>query len=337
MKNAIFFRACVSAVVLFGALVTSATTQASRTAATPACSMSDVSVVVSWHKVGVGLPGGGGLEGSIGFAKKGAGTCSLSGWPRTRLYDAQLRTLPVDQRRLPALSGDMRAVLLTNTAAVRQRATAAVSWANWCKETISRPISIGIRLLPGPTFYRFPVTLGAGLTPSCVNPTASSLIDIHPFAAARAQGSRRAAGTCRNIQLLIRAQSSNGAAGTIGIIYRIHNMWNRSCVLAGYPGVQLLDRKFQSIPTRVHRGGGFAGPVPVRTTPIGGFGNAYFALFYSDVPAVNERPCATAGYVMIFAPNNFLPVVTYAFTKGGSITECTGNVYVSPVTAQPRY
>lgn len=151
------------------------------------------------------------------------------------------------------------------------------------------------------------------MTPSCVNPTASSVIDIYPFTAASGQGSRQVAGTCQNIPLLIRAQSSNGTAGTIGIIYRIHNMWNQSCILAGYPGVQLLDRKFQSLPTRVHRGGGFVGPVPVRTIPIPAFGNAYFTLFYSDVPAVNQPPCVTAGYVMIFAPNNFLPVVTQAW------------------------
>ncbi len=315
MKRQLFFHGSVSAAVLVCALAISTTTHASRTATTPACSMNDVTVVVSWHKVGTGLPGGGGLEGSIGFAKKGTGSCSLSGWPRVRLYDAQLHALPVEQRRLPAPSGSMQTVVLTNTAAMTRRATVPMSWSHWCKGTVNRPISIGIRLLPSPTFYRVPLASGGNVVTSCVNPTASSVIDIRPFAASQIHNSPQSARTCQNLQLLIRAQSSSGAAGTIGIIYRIHNMSNQPCTLTGYPGVQFLDRNFQSLPTAVHRGGGMVGSIPVRSIAIGAFGNAYFALFYSDVPAVNQPPCATAGYLMIFAPNDFLPVVTYAFTN----------------------
>jgi hypothetical protein len=141
---------------------------------------------------------------------------------------------------------------------------------------------------------------------------------------------------CQNIQLLIRPQTSQGAAGTIAILYHIHNMRSRACTLIGYPGVQFLDRNFASLPTTVHRGGGFAGNVPVRRVTLGPNGNAYFALFYSDVPTANASPCATAPYIMVFAPNTSLPVVTYA-TTSGPITECTGNVHVTPVTAQPTY
>jgi hypothetical protein len=142
--------------------------------------------------------------------------------------------------------------------------------------------------------------------------------------------------TCRNIQLLVSAHSSQGAAGTIGVIYRIHNLHSRPCTLAGYPGVQFLDRQFASLPTTVYRGGGMVGNVPVRTVTLGPSGNAYFALFYGDVPTVNAPPCAAAPYLMIFAPNNYLPVVTYA-AAGGAIHECAGIVHVSPVTAQPTY
>ena len=151
-------------------------------------------------------------------------------------------------------------------------------------------------------------------------------------AAPAAQSAR----TCQNIQLLIRAQTSQGAAGTIGVIYRIHNLQSQPCTLSGYPGVQFLDRHFASLPTTVHRGGGDVGNVPVRTVTLSPYGNAYFALFYSDVPTINAPPCATAPYLMIFGPNNYLPVVTYA-VPGGSITECSGNIHVSPVTAQPTY
>lgn len=105
----------------------------------------------------------------------------------------------------------------------------------------------------------------------------------------------------------------------------------------GYPGVQFLDRHFVSLPTTVHRGpGNLVGAIAKQLVYVGAHGNAYFALGYSDVP-VNNQPCATASYLMIFAPNDVSPVVTYAFTRGGSIMECTGNINVSPVTAKPRY
>jgi hypothetical protein len=141
---------------------------------------------------------------------------------------------------------------------------------------------------------------------------------------------------CRNTQLTVRYQSSNGAAGHIGIIYRIHNQSNQPCTLYGYPGVQLLDRHFLSLPTHVHRGGGMiVGSIPKQLVQVSAHGNAYFALDYSDVP-VNNQPCETAKYVMVFAPNDVLPVVTYAFGSGG-ITTCTGNLDVTPVTSRPRF
>jgi hypothetical protein len=142
--------------------------------------------------------------------------------------------------------------------------------------------------------------------------------------------------TCQNIQLLIRPHSSNGAAGHIGIIYRIHNLSGRACFLEGYPGVQLLDRHFVSMPTTVTRGGSFIGSIPKQGVTLAAGGNAYFTLLYSDVPTGNG-PCRTARNLMIFAPDNFLPVVTYAAPNGGGITACNGAVNVSPVTARPRF
>lgn len=141
---------------------------------------------------------------------------------------------------------------------------------------------------------------------------------------------------CQNIQLSIQAQSSRGAAGHIAIVYRLHNLLGQAFTLAGYPGARLLDRNFASLPTAVHRGGSSVGTIPKRLVHVGAYGNAYFTLTYSDVPA-NNQPCKTAHYLMIIPPNDFLPIVTYAFTRGGTITPCGGNLNVSPVTAQPRY
>lgn len=163
-------------------------------------------------------------------------------------------------------------------------------------------------------------------------PTRGGVQGSTAYAAGPDQGVR----ACQNVQLVIRPYTSQGAAGHIGVIYRIHNLTARSCTLYGYPGVQLLDRNFLSLPTRAHRGVGIiVGPIPPRIVRLGARGNAYFALGYSDVP-VNNRPCPTAYYLMIFPPNDFLPVVTYA-AAGGGITACRGALDLSPVTTQPRF
>ena len=66
--------------------------------------------------------------------------------------------------------------------------------------------------------------LVASLTLSLALPL-GSYPNLVPVPARAAQASH----TCRNIQLLVRAQSSEGAAGTIGVIYRIHNIQGRAC------------------------------------------------------------------------------------------------------------
>lgn len=143
--------------------------------------------------------------------------------------------------------------------------------------------------------------------------------------------------TCYNIQLNIRSGQSQGAAGHIAIIYRLHNMWGQPCTLFGYPGVLLLDRNFFTLPTHLHRGpGGIVGRIPPQLVRLGPHGNAYFTLGYSDVP-VNNQPCKTAYYLMITPPNDYLPVVTYSTTPRYGIIACSGNINVSPVTPRPRF
>lgn len=148
----------------------------------------------------------------------------------------------------------------------------------------------------------------------------------------------KAAGTCQNYQLLIRPYSSQGAAGSDAVIFRLHNLTSRACSLRGYPGVQLLSRQFTTLPTTVHRGAGdLVGAIRVRTVSLPANGNAYFAMGYSDVPVYNQ-PCPTDYYVMVIAPNDYLPDVTYAFPDGAhTITACSGTLYVSPITATPRF
>lgn len=178
--------ATMAAILLvIGTGINSTTTRASglplAQASPGSCSMTGLRVDVSWHKVGVGLPGGGGLEGSIRFTKKGAGTCTLSGWPRVRVFDAQLHRLSVGQRNLAARTATPPTVVLRSSGTPEREAIVAINWLNWCKGTIKQPLSIGIRLPQRTTFHRFPFTSGGRLVTSCVNPTASSVIDVGPF------------------------------------------------------------------------------------------------------------------------------------------------------------
>jgi Protein of unknown function (DUF4232) len=155
--------------------------------------------------------------------------------------------------------------------------------------------------------------------------------------AAGAARSPSALPRCSNIQLTIRSGQSQGAAGHIAVIYRLHNMWNQPCTLFGYPGLQLLDRNFHSLPTHLHRGaGGIIGGFPARLVRVGPYGNAYFALGYSDVE-INNQPCRQVSYLMIIPPNDYLPVVTYATSHGQAILACSGNIDITPVSAHPRY
>ncbi len=138
---------------------------------------------------------------------------------------------------------------------------------------------------------------------------------------------------CLNIQLTITPERSSGAAGHIAILYRIHNMRATACSLTGYPGVRLLDRSFRDLPTHLGRGGlVLDGHRTPSTVSVAGHGDAWFALEYQDVPAA-DGSCRLATYLMIFPPNDYLPVVAYAGQGGVSVRACAGQLEVSPVTA----
>jgi hypothetical protein len=138
---------------------------------------------------------------------------------------------------------------------------------------------------------------------------------------------------CANIQLYVTPQRSNGSAGHIAILYQIHNIGGSACSLYGYPGIQLLDRSFHDLPTFSHRG---ALQLNGRRTPttviVPAHGSAWFAVEYQDIPADNGT-CEFARYLMIFPPNDYLPVVARAGQGGSDVRACAGQIGLSPVTA----
>jgi len=141
--------------------------------------------------------------------------------------------------------------------------------------------------------------------------------------------------TCANYQLLMKPIGTNGAAGHIEEMFRIHDLLPGSCTLFGYPGGVLLDKNFHSLPTHVTRAPfPQGGPGPQLVT-LGRNHDAYFVLGWEHLPTPGQK-CPTARYVMITAPNDRLPVVLSSGNadSNGGIVACGGNLTASPVSGK---
>ena len=142
-----------------------------------------------------------------------------------------------------------------------------------------------------------------------------------------------AVGACQNFQLHITPLKDDAGMGHVGEMYRIHNVSSTPCTLAGYPGAVLLDRNFASLPTHVTRGLGYlVGKRPIVNVTLQGGHDGYFVAEWDHDPTPGQQ-CPTAPYIMITAPNDRLPVVTYGSGVGGGVDACGGKLTVTPVAA----
>jgi hypothetical protein len=141
---------------------------------------------------------------------------------------------------------------------------------------------------------------------------------------------------CQNIQVDIQPGQTNGGAGHIGIQYRVLNISQQTCQMYGYPGAVLLAPSFSTLPTHLHRAGGYLGGSPKpRLVVLAPGQSGYFFLEWDHIPATGQT-CPRARYLMITPPNDFLPDVVWA-ANGGSITPCGGEVFASPVEPKPIF
>lgn len=148
----------------------------------------------------------------------------------------------------------------------------------------------------------------------------------------QAAGPRDTIRNCYNVQLTITPDKGGAGLGHISLIYRIRNLWSRPCTLQGFPGLEMLDRNFHSLPTHLQRDNGYLiGDVPVRRIRLDQSHDAYFALEYSDNP-VGSQTCPHARYMMIIPPNDNLPDVAYSY-----VAPCGGTIDVSPVRLRPNF
>ncbi|HUY65710.1 MAG TPA: DUF4232 domain-containing protein [Acidimicrobiales bacterium] len=122
----------------------------------------------------------------------------------------------------------------------------------------------------------------------------------------------------------------SGGAGTIEITVALQSTSATSCVLTGYPGLQLLGPADTSLPTQVVRKGSysFTSMAPTTVTLSNGQ-SAYFNIGYSDVPVGNEQSCPSSTSLEVTPPDatDHLVVPAVLSPCGG------GTLVVSPVFA----
>jgi hypothetical protein len=131
---------------------------------------------------------------------------------------------------------------------------------------------------------------------------------------------------CRLHQLSLAKPKMNGAAGTIRLRFVFTNSSSSTCKLFGFPGMQMLNKNRNPIPTHVHRGTGNGVPAEPETDVVmtpGQHGSFYAG--YSDVPTGSEK-CRLSSFVEVTPPNDFKH-----FTQALRIQPCGGKITVSPV------
>lgn len=133
---------------------------------------------------------------------------------------------------------------------------------------------------------------------------------------------------CPTTGLAVSVSGSTGAAGTLETTLAVRNTTGATCVLGGYPGLQLLGSGGALLPTAVVRKGSypFTAMSPSTVTLAPGQ-TAYVNLGYSDVPVGTETTCPAATAFWFTPPN-----ATDHLTVTATLAPCNhGTVVVSPV------
>lgn len=121
---------------------------------------------------------------------------------------------------------------------------------------------------------------------------------------------------------------TSGAAGTSEVTVGLKSASATPCVLAGYPGLQLLGSGGTTLPTTVVRKGNypFTAMAPATVT-LGTGQSAYFNIGYSDVPVGGETSCPTSTSFEVTPPD-----ATDHLVVAGALAPCGGGtLVVSPV------
>ncbi len=123
---------------------------------------------------------------------------------------------------------------------------------------------------------------------------------------------------------------SSGAAGTIEVTLALRSTAAATCILGGYPGLQLLGSGGTDLPTTVVRKGSYPFTAMAPTTVRLSTGQSVeFNIGYSDVPIGSETSCPTSTALEITPPDAFDHL-----TIAASLAPCAhGTLVASPVFA----
>jgi hypothetical protein len=138
--------------------------------------------------------------------------------------------------------------------------------------------------------------------------------------------------TCTTFQLQMSGIGTGAGLGHIGVLLRLRNVSSTGCVLAGYPGIQLVSPTGAILQTVVNHPaeGDYLFPgIPAHAVALAPGGYAAFDLGYEDNPSGSgpyDLECPAARWVRIVLPH------TGQFgTAEFPLAPCEGRVAVSPI------
>jgi hypothetical protein len=154
--------------------------------------------------------------------------------------------------------------------------------------------------------------------------TTSGSVPTSPSTSTTSGGPAR----CATASLTGSLSGRSGAAGTIETTIALKSTSAATCVLFGYPGLQMLNAGMANLPTFVVRKGNytFTSMAPTTVTLTNGQ-TAYFNIGYSDVPVGTETTCPTSAFLEVTPPDalDHLVIAAMLAPCGG------GTLVVSPV------
>jgi hypothetical protein len=191
----------------------------------------------------------------------------------------------------------------------------------------------------GPTARRMvvPAIIGAVILAGCSSPKQSATSTSEPTTTTTAPTTTTvpvATTTtttvpgCTGANYTLSLLGTEGAAGTNEVTFGLRNTSSATCVLFGYPGIELLGAGGAGIATNDVRGGveSFT-DFPAADVSVATGATAYFNIGYSDVVSGGESSCPTTTGIQVIPPNT-----TTELKVAGQFTVCNGGtVDVSPV------
>lgn len=147
--------------------------------------------------------------------------------------------------------------------------------------------------------------------------------DASPGPPPQAEQSDTAPGRCHTGDLAVRIVPSDSAAGSRYAVLVLTNSTDSPCTLDGHPGMLLLDKDHQPLPTDVRR----VRPVP-REVLLSPGGSASAELRWSPIPA-GDSPCQPPAAFTLVTPPDAYRSLTVRFRAN----PCHGVVFATSVVA----